>query len=113
MQSSVFPPRATLKERGYHMSEQDVENLEDLALAKCIRLKRNLAAVQKIADAKAEEMHALARDLTKNPEIITVQSYDWLQADSIKAIVSDIQRAQSELAEANDAARALGVTIPT
>jgi ribosome recycling factor len=94
------------------MSEQDVENLEDSAIGKCIRLKRNLAAVQMIAAEKAEEMRALANHLTKNPEMITVQSYDWLQADSIQAVVSDIKRAQAELAEANDAARALGVTIP-
>jgi hypothetical protein len=109
---STFP-RRTLAERGYYMTEADMELREDVALAKCIRLKRVLASTRREAIKTAEEMAGLAEQLRKGEWYkFSPESYGWLKPEGLQKCLHDIQLAENELAEANDAARVLGVTLP-
>ncbi len=103
--------RGTLRERGYHMTEQDVENAEDLATAKVIRLRRILGTAQSKLNTIANEMEFVAKQL-RGERNAALDTHDWLKSENITKAVADVELAESELAQANDALTALGVAAP-
>jgi len=101
----------TLKQRGYHMTEQDVELIQAQALLKHQKATVNLAAARSHLAKFADEIEALAKGLREMPRNQSLESYSWLKPERIQEAIQDVSKAESDAALARDNARNLGVAV--
>lgn len=107
-----FGKPATLRQRGYYMTEADMGGREDLALAKCLRTARELESARFAVKQISDEIKALAEQLTKNPFILSLENYEWLSPGRLRLLIGDVEKAEQASAQARDAAALLQVTLP-
>ena len=113
----MFPrpsiPGATLKQRGYHMTEEDQQSNQDAARGKVARLQCDLEHAIEHAHDLAKEYEGLAGHLRQHPANIALEHYahKHLDYEALRVVVEDVKRSEKELQEAVDHARKLGVPL--
>jgi hypothetical protein len=113
MLSSSSSPVATLKQRGYHMTEEDQQRNQDAARGKVARLQIDLDNATEHALNLAAEYQSLAELLRINPTNIDLGSYadNLIGHKKLVEVVEDIKRSEKEVQGAVRHARKLGVAL--
>lgn len=105
----------TLRSRGYHMTEENVQELQDKALGQYTRLKATLAAAKARIEKTGSEMSQVASELRSKPAQhwigFSFANYPWLNGEAIQKLAHDLETAQKEVEDAKIKAINLGVTI--
>lgn len=105
----------TLQSRGYHMTEKNVQEIQDAALGQYTRLKQTLAAAEQRLRSVTATMSAVASQLSRRDaeELVTFafEGNDWLNVGVIQALAKDVVKAKQEMGNAREKAVNLGVAI--
>jgi len=107
--------RDTLQSRGYHMTEQNKQDLEDAALGRYTRRKQDLEAAETLLRQAGVQMSRFASELSRRSAEDLIgfkfESYSWLNPQAIKDLAQDVVRAREEVGKARDQAVHLGVAV--
>ncbi len=102
---------AILKELGYHMTEQDVEDLKIKAAGKFHLRKTELAVVNARIEQTAKELEGLAKLLRTSSQIPFPEPPMWLNSGLIKEMLEDRELAKERVREACSSCKELGIVV--
>jgi len=113
--SPHFSTCGTLQSRGYHMTEENVQELQDNARGKYYRLREILALAKTRMENTGKEMSKVGSELqSKNPRdwsAFSFSSYPWLNQEYVQRLGQDIAIVEREVSEARVKAIQLGVAL--
>ena len=113
---TISPEFGTLRSRGYHMTEQDIQDKQDKALGKFMRQKQILAAAETEWQETCRKIKKTGEELQlKSPEQLQgfqFSTQDWLNVEALQRRANDMIKAKQELDQAKIEATNLGVSIP-
>src|SRR5665213_2689399 len=104
----MFPrssiPSATLKQRGCHMTAEDIQNNQDAARGEVARLQLENENAKERGNGLAKEYIEVANGLRQNPTNISLENYadEHLGYKALSAVIEDIKRVEKELYEAKE-----------
>lgn len=94
------------------MTDKEIQQTKDTAIARCIRLKRAASLAGEAINQTADTFEGIARVL-RSPQRydFVFENQSWLNADPLYRLIQESEKAQQDFDAANAVAASLGEAI--